>query len=306
MIEGTVISASSNGGIAFATIGLQKQAIGTVTNQDGSFRFTVPEEYSNERITVRAIGFKQSSIKVSEWVKRRLTKIYLEEDTVMLQEVVILDDVKGKGRAKSVDLGNYVFNTGTMRLDNNKNGGAMALKISYPNTPFKVTRAKLRIRYSSLPSFKVRLRIMNVDEKTGLPGEDILSQNIIQESEITRGWLQFSLADYDLWMYEGSFFLVFEWILDNKDRMLLTEQILDHLQNDPESITASNIQVGEEQVTEKTISDFKKGIWFGSLLKYGNSSEYECYYRLNNLDSWKPSASIITAGVTITDIKDRK
>ena len=189
-----------------------------------------------------------------------------------------------------------------MRMDVSYNGGAMALLIEHDNYPYRLLSARLRLRHNTLPSFKVRVRVLEVgsDER---PGKDLLKESVVLTSSIKKGWLTFDLSNQNLWVNDSRFFLAFEWIIDQESRQELQNQLLAHLQEDASRLSENVINVGGEEIRERTISDYKNGVWFGSLLHPVFSKNYKCYYRINGFNPWQPSAAILTADVSALDFK---
>ncbi len=301
-VRGVIISHANEEVIPFSTVGVIERQIGTISNADGSFILDPNLFEDDDKITVSALGYESKTIFFKELTSNPFNKIVLKEKVEMLDEIVITGDSYRRKRLRQLNLGNHLFNTGTMRLDNQKNGGTIALLIRHDANPMLISNLRLRIKYNSMPSFKVRGRILKVDPKTGKPGKDILEESVVIESSITKGWLEFDLSEYHLWIEEKEFYIAFEWIMDLEDRVILTTQLKRHLDGSPESISASRFDFGEIQVVEKKVSDFKEGIWFGTLLNFPLEKEYPCYYRLNSMDSWKKSAAILAATVSITDL----
>ncbi|HTI10792.1 MAG TPA: SusC/RagA family TonB-linked outer membrane protein [Puia sp.] len=82
-ITGRVL-APNGSGIPGASIFIRKGALGTVTNEEGKFRLTVP---ANATVTISSLGFLSQTIKVSGDQPEYTIK--LEEDVARLDEVVI-------------------------------------------------------------------------------------------------------------------------------------------------------------------------------------------------------------------------
>lgn len=296
-IEGVLLDDVSHEPIAFATIGIAEISVGSVSNQDGSFKLHLHDSLTNYQITFSMIGYDTKKVNISQLVNSGSKVVFLHEKVTELESVVITGDKTG--RLKRKILGNTQFNTGTMRLDEATNGGSMALLISYKDVPYTIYGAKLWITYNSLPSFKVRVRVMSVDSLTGAPGTDLLSESVVLESDIEKGWLDFNLVRNNIKIQNQDFYLVFEWIMDHADRRALLDQVTKHLSDKPEAMTEDQISVGKETVKEQVIKDYNNGVWFGSLLHPVMGNQFTCYYRLNMFDDWKPSAAKLTAAVTL-------
>ncbi len=294
LIEGVLREKKTGQPIAFATVGIRELSIGTATNADGTFALKLEEKHLDETLEFSAIGYHPLSIPVARLVASPNTDFYLEEKVTQLNEVMIKEHELPW--LKGTTIGNLQYNTGTMRLDENSNGGSMALRVSHDKYPYRIIKAKLWITHNSLPSFKVRVRVVAVEPGTGMPGHDLMEENVVTTSKIKSGWLEFNLAAKNL-LIKQDFFIVFEWVMDKTDRQLLARQVKNHLMEAPESLTSDTLTVGNNRINERTIKDFKSGVWFGTLLHPKIGEQYTCYYRLNSLDDWKLSAAKLTAGV---------
>lgn len=296
LIEGYLVDKESNDPVSFASIGISELGIGTVSNVNGDFRLLLNDSLKQEVITVSCVGYEKTSLSIPDIQSAPEGKIYLSQQVNMLEGVVI--SAKKGSRRKNREYGNSLFNTGTMRIDESNNGGSMALLISPKQGENLVYNAKLWVTYNSLPSFKVRVRIMDVDPVKGTPGKDLLNENIVVESDIKKGWLEFNLGKTTLKL-KKDFYLVFEWVMDSHDRSLLSQQITSFLSDSPDAISTDSLIVGNEKINERTIKDFNNGVWFGTLFHQVMGKELTCYYRLNEFDQWKPSAAKLTGTVSL-------
>ena len=290
--------------IPFATVGIYEKGIGTITEQDGSFSLELTDSLVDDLITFSAIGYEQRSIALSQLSNQRTLAIQLKESITELEEVVVSASFSGIRKYQMKPKGNFTFNTGTMRLDNDKNGGAMALLIENDQAPMLIGKARLMIRHNSLEKFKVRLRFMSVDSTNGAPGYDLISKDLIYESDLRSGWLKVDLSKERIWLNQESFFLVFEWIMDAAIRNELQEQLLEHVSDSPDAVSESTMEWYGSQVNERMVKNFKKGVWFGTLIDQNLGKNHTCYYRLNSSDKWKVSAAILAAEATISELKN--
>ncbi len=301
LLNGVLRDQETRAAIPFATVGISELGIGTITDVDGTFELALDSAHIHEDLLFSALGYEPVSHKIQDLLGSGQDQFFLQEAILELDGVVVADEKIGYSRLKQVQLGNPHFNTGTMRLDAKANGGAMALLVESENAPFRLNRAKLRIRSSSLPNFKVRIRILDVDAN-GLPGQDLVNQSIVVSSDIEKGWLWFDLNEESIWVYEHSFFVAFEWVMDRSDKEQILQGVKEHLQEDPKRLNQNTHRIGERRINEKTIEDFYTGVWFGTLIHPVLGKNQKTYYRLNNLDSWKPSAAVLSATIFAAEV----
>ncbi|WP_418513896.1 carboxypeptidase-like regulatory domain-containing protein [Corallibacter sp.] len=77
-----------------ASVYIQNTTIGTVSNSDGKFVLSVPQEYQNDTLVVSSIGYKSFKTPVKEFDNS--LEIILEEDVASLSEVLIVADNRPK------------------------------------------------------------------------------------------------------------------------------------------------------------------------------------------------------------------
>ena len=89
IIEGLIVD-ETDYGIPYAAIGIPSKYIGSSSNEDGAFMFSVTKENLADTLEVSSIGFKTYKIKIEDYINLDEKKIVLVEDIVSLSEVKIL------------------------------------------------------------------------------------------------------------------------------------------------------------------------------------------------------------------------
>jgi len=87
-IEGSILNRYTDDPIAFATVGISKSGIGTVTNLNGEFRFRLPDSLQNEVLQFSHLGFIPQEIE-SSFLAGGHHIITLEPKVIPIQEVVV-------------------------------------------------------------------------------------------------------------------------------------------------------------------------------------------------------------------------
>lgn len=88
VIEGVVKESKSKEALPYANIFLQKNILGTITNQYGQFKIILPQEKENDSLVISHLGYKTQTIHMST-IKNPL-EIFLNKDEKILDEVVII------------------------------------------------------------------------------------------------------------------------------------------------------------------------------------------------------------------------
>jgi hypothetical protein len=87
-LSGRLIDHLTQKPIEYAAIGLEEAAIGTITNQNGEFRLTIPDSLSRQSILFSHIGYLSKKMAISEMADRN-TEVALEPKVFPLQEVIV-------------------------------------------------------------------------------------------------------------------------------------------------------------------------------------------------------------------------
>lgn len=89
-VNGTVKDAELDFPVENASIYVKNTTIGTVSNIDGRFALSVPNQYAKDTLVISSIGYKSFKVLVEEFDGS--TDIKLEEDIASLDEIVIVAD----------------------------------------------------------------------------------------------------------------------------------------------------------------------------------------------------------------------
>lgn len=308
-IKGILVSKNAKQPIGYANIGIVDTPVGTISNEDGTFELHVPEKYTDQNLLFAALGFERKSFAVRELSRNKDNVISLEERATLLGNVTIKS-----ARVKpsvQMEMGNRHQNEGSIYADSAAAGSAMALLIEnkYPayderlTTPYHIKSAKLRIAHNTFEQFKVRIRFLAVDSTTNLPGKDLVNHNIIATSGMKKGWLKFDLKKYNIRINRPSFFVVFEWLLEDEDRLILLGQYKEFRRQFPRKVTVDTLMVDGEKLTFNSWHGFRAGTSFGSSSLKFSLDHYKAYYRNNSYGKWKRSSFILTARVTVLNYK---
>ena len=303
IIHGHIADEQTKKAIPFANIGVLNSNVGTISNEDGSFSIYIPAGFSRDTIIFSAIGYAEKKILLSHLNDNQDSPILLSVNPTML-EAVTVTAVK---KTKEYWLGNRYFKGGSIYADSITAGSAMALLIEnkYPSFhkdfsfPAYINKAMLRISDNTFEEFKVRIRILEVDTATHLPGKDLFDKNVIVTSRIKKGWLPFDLSSFQF-KVNKPFFLVFEWILEDDDRINLVNQFKEFQEKNPDRVTRDTMMVRGEKVPFNSYHNFVAGTFFGVSPIQFSLNNYQSYYRNNSFGAWEKASAILTARILLT------
>ncbi len=91
-LTGKVVDFTTYEPLVSASIYIQNSTIGTVSNTDGKFLLSVPQEWVKDSLIISSIGFKSYKVPVNEFVNDE--EIFLEEDIASLDEVLIVAETR--------------------------------------------------------------------------------------------------------------------------------------------------------------------------------------------------------------------
>jgi hypothetical protein len=86
-LHGTVYDKEHNKALPYCSIGLKNHALGTVSNEQGQFHFTIPKNIENDTIVVSFIGYSTFLLPLKE-IKDTLT-VFLQPLAFQLEEVTV-------------------------------------------------------------------------------------------------------------------------------------------------------------------------------------------------------------------------
>jgi len=309
-ISGKILNSTTQQAIPYANIGLRKYNVGTISNPDGSFSLYIPANLLSDTLVISSIGFGAKIIPVNYLVQRKNTVIYLNEKIVALSPVIVSTK---KEKPKTFELGNAGFNGGVLEADTLYAGRSVSLLIDNKEANIKkgfvfpafIEKARLRIFRNNLGSFKFRVRLNEVDDVTGYPGQDILTKSIVVESSMRKGWLEFDLSNLNVEI-DKPFFLTFEQLLDVADRTLIKNDYDKFRSDHPKKVKFDTVEIdGRKEVRET----FKGGIdlagtFIGIATSKTARGQYISYVRETSFGEWKKVWGIVTATVTLSNYPD--
>jgi hypothetical protein len=257
IVEGNILNKETQKPISYANIGITNTNIGTLSNTDGSFSILIPDKFRSDTLRFSALGFGERAISIQSIRQQETLTVRLLEKAILLNAIVIREKRQPN---KTFELGNSSFKGGVIVTDTSYAGRSVSLLIENRQPYFQkdlqfpvyLEKARLRIFKNNLASLKFRLRINDLDSTTAKPGKDLLSQSVVVESAIKKGWLEFDLSHLNFQVSQP-FFLTFEQILDLKDRTLIAEGYRNFISENPEKVKFDTVEVDGKKDVRKII-----------------------------------------------------
>ena len=247
-----LVTDTQNKPIPYVNIGIFNKGIGTISNEDGSFSLQIPPQHQGDSIMFSAIGYETLVLPSGE-----MRLVVLKEKTTLLNEVTV---TAKNAKPKTVEYGNRYWEgpNGAQFLDTLYAGAAMAILINPDFAPAYVVKSRIRIQLNTLGEFKIRLRLLSMNKLTGLPDEDLLNESVVITSQTNNRWIETDLSKYHL-RIDQPFFLVYEWIIDDKARRILARDFEEYAKQHPEDfVEVKRVVDGKEM--SMTENNFHRGL----------------------------------------------
>jgi len=81
--------------LAYASVGLKGQPVGTITNALGEFDFHIPPEMIGQTFVVSMLGYLNYEAEVSTLLKEDVNMIWMQRSTTVLNPLVVSDSLSG-------------------------------------------------------------------------------------------------------------------------------------------------------------------------------------------------------------------
>ncbi|MDR2237726.1 MAG: alpha/beta fold hydrolase [Chryseobacterium sp.] len=207
VISGSIISKNENRPVSYVKIGVEKETIGTVSDNKGDFSIDLSGMDPLHKVRVEVPGYETYSETVQDFKKQNPKKILLQEKVKSIKEIAI--------KPKKLVEKNWGVNTKTKSVlyfvnpagDNAGFLGETALEFKTKKRS-KIKNINLNIaRYTSTEPVLMRYSIYT--EKNGFPDKNILDEEItvqLTEDMIKDGTFTLDVNEHNIWV-QGKFFV---------------------------------------------------------------------------------------------------
>lgn len=96
IVSGRVIDAETYEPLAYATIGIEGEAFGTITNLAGEFDLNIPQVYHHKELKISTLGYEDYKIDINTAAKQNILLVLLKPGQTVLDEVMISKDLSAK------------------------------------------------------------------------------------------------------------------------------------------------------------------------------------------------------------------
>jgi hypothetical protein len=208
VLKGMVRDKKTNLPLPYVNIGILNGDLGTASDTTGAFVLPLRHSNNNDTLRISMVGYEPAAIPLREMLKsgRRHLNIQLREKTDELKEVVVTDKkltTKILGNRTVSKFFGGKFAKGDL-------GSEIGIRIkSKKEVPTYLETFHFNISYNRGDTSVFRVNIYDI--KNGLPGENILNQNILLKVNGEAGRMEVDLSKYNI-VVEDDFFIGLEWI----------------------------------------------------------------------------------------------
>ncbi|MES3016492.1 MAG: carboxypeptidase-like regulatory domain-containing protein [Bacteroidota bacterium] len=218
--EGVVKEAGSGKVLSYVNIGVIGKNIGTVSDDDGKFRLTIPASFSNETVRISMLGYSPQTYTVSEFAKQLADKQIVLQPSVFELPGVVVSNKKLKEKI----LGNTTESQSTtVGFTSSKLGNEVGIIIKIKKSPTFIKSFAASVVSKDNNPVKLRLNFYSI--KDGMPDKIIQDKNIIISAPVKNGKVEVDLRQYNI-VAEDDFFVSLEWIENDSGRIVFSSSIL--------------------------------------------------------------------------------
>jgi hypothetical protein len=189
--------------IEYCSVAWDKQ-FGVVTNKEGVA--ILPFNKMSDSIIISSVGFQKKIVYKTSLAGKNYTEVILETSTEEMPPVVVWSNGKNEefGLTSKKEGPSYFMNKYGNNLQN-------IILISGYTQPARVNKFAVFISQKSsiVTPFRVRAYDIGAD---GLPGKDIIYQNIIITDYKKNRWYEVDLSDVSITLSSNKFFIGIEWL----------------------------------------------------------------------------------------------
>jgi len=208
-VEGYVLDANTKEPIPFVNLSFLNTLKGTSTDESGHFFIDIPEVLLEKDVHISSLGYEEKVLKGK--ILSETTNIYLDEESFELDEVV-LSEVWGDSEVLN-PISSYSLTSGF-----SSSSTPWVLALYFPNIGanqkvIEKVMVFLQQQSGDLKSeSKFRLRVYNIDPDTGAPGEDLLRENVILNTQEGDTHINVDLSEYKIVVPRDGVYIGLEWL----------------------------------------------------------------------------------------------
>ncbi|MEI7585481.1 carboxypeptidase-like regulatory domain-containing protein [Runella sp.] len=209
-LSGQVISQQKGVSIPFAIITDEHRKWGISSNENG--QFIIENSNLGDTLFVSCLGFFDTRLPVSQW--KEPMKIILQEKPINLPEIIVENNRKkhqlwlgSKQETTTLVTGQFTYAT------------IQEMALLVPNyTQSEGFIQKVGYWIGGVGKHKTPFRIRIYKNEKGMPGDDLLQENLVVHARSRKSWFDVDISKYNISIPENGFFVAMEWINSNNPK----------------------------------------------------------------------------------------
>ncbi len=211
LINGMVFDKETNGPLAYVSIGLQNKPIGTISDSNGHYSFTVLQENMDDTVLVSIVGFENKPILLKELLSRDNQNIFLARKDYVMPAVVVSNrftktDIIGRqSSSKLVQIS----------IHNKKSveetiGSEMGIRVKPSQSGSYLKNVNWYFSANNFNYIKIRVNIYSV--KDNMPDTLLTDAQVFTViPDYKTGWISLDLLPYYIQVNQD-FIITLQWI----------------------------------------------------------------------------------------------
>ncbi|WP_127019847.1 carboxypeptidase-like regulatory domain-containing protein [Flagellimonas beolgyonensis] len=183
-IRGTVLDETTGLPIPFVNIGILAESIGTVSNENGNFHLIFEKNIPSDAIVqISSIGYSTKKFDLAKLTGSGFTKIYLQPDITVLNEVVVSSE-----RSSKLERVGYLYDS-NLKLGywkgNGSLGGELVTKIKVNKQPRTLNQFHFLVKGNTSDSLLMRVNVY--EGNSMVPEKKLNRSNIFHTIKVKEG-----------------------------------------------------------------------------------------------------------------------
>lgn len=197
--------------LPYVNIGIKGGKTGSISDAQGNFKLSIPENLLTETFTFSCVGFQEQAHSGTELAKQSNLQIILNEKVELLNEVKISN---AKRKIRKLGITGRTPMVSIPTSSKTSTDIFEQARLIHLQSPAKILDANIFL--ISNDEREVTIRVNFYAFKNGVPAERIIEKSIIRKKTLKKGWLSIDLSADDIYIAQD-FVVSFEYLPNGKE-----------------------------------------------------------------------------------------
>lgn len=189
---GKITNLATGEPIPFVNIGIVGTSAGAVSDKEGNFSFSVDERLADGVARFSVIGYKKKTYPLQEIAGRKNLVIEMEKVIYEIGELVVESEKLRQARVGSRASSNRIVTGWGYRPTGSERG----VRIKTGNRPIHIESLHFHVARNELDYVLMRIHIRRMEGD--VPGESLLTDDILVPVKQSEGWVKLDLDSWNL------------------------------------------------------------------------------------------------------------